>query len=305
MGIHLRTAIRNIIRSPFQAFAAVFVLVVTFFIVSVLSFLLYSSSKLLLYFETRPQVIAFLKTDASSGDIYNLQEKLKSDSRVKEIRYVSKEDALQIYKQATSETPILAELVSPTAFPASLELSLVKLDYAQDIISELKQNKLVDQVGFTANLGGEATLNNTISRLKSIVNYVRLGGGIFTIILAVTSLLVLLIVISMRLMSRKQEVDILNLIGATPFFVAMPVVLEAFIYVLVGVFIGWLLAFVLVLYFSPSLIAYFGQIDILPRDTFSLFKMSGLLLIVEWITGFLLAFLGSFLAMSRLSKKKV
>jgi len=305
MGIHFKTAIRNIIRSPFQAFAAVFVLAITFFVVSILSALLYSSGQILHYFETRPQVIAFLKTDASPGDIYNLQQKLSSDSRIKEVRYVSKEDALKIYKDATSETPLLAELVSPTAFPASLELSLVKLDYAQELVSELKQNKLVDQVGFTANLGGEATLNNTINRLKSIVNYLRLGGGIFTVILATTSLLVLLVVISMRLMSRKQEVDILNLIGATPFFVASPVILEAFIYVLVGVFIGWLLAFVLVLYFAPSLISYFGEIEILPKDTFVLFKMSALVLVVEWFLGLVLAFVGSFLAISRLSKKKV
>ncbi|BCX14681.1 MAG: cell division protein FtsX [Patescibacteria group bacterium] len=304
MGIHFKTAIRNIIRSPFQAFAAVFVLAITFFIVSILVALLYSSSQVLHYFETRPQVIAFLKSDVSAGDIYNLQQKLSSDTRVKEVRYVSKEDALKIYKEATSETPLLAELVSPTAFPASLELSLVKLDYAQELISELKQEKLVDQVGFTANLGGEATLNNTINRLKSIVNYLRLGGGIFTAFLAVTSLMVLLVVISMRLMARKQEVDILNLIGATPLFVASPVILEAFIYVLVGVFIGWLLAFVLVLYFAPSLISYFGQIEILPKDTFTLFKMSLLVLFAEWLAGFVLAFLGSFLAISRLSKKK-
>lgn len=305
MGIHFKTAIRNIIRSPFQAFAALFVLVVTFFIVSILSTILYSSGQILHYFETRPQVIAFIKNDASPGDIYNFQQKLSSDSRIKDIRYVSKEEALKIYKEATSETPLLAELVSPTAFPASLELSLVKLNYAQELINELKQSQLVDQVGFTANLGGEATLGNTINRLKSIIGYLRLGGVIFALFLTLTSFLVLLVVISMRMVSRKQEVDILNLIGATPLFLATPVFLEAFIYVLFGVFIGWLLAFVLVLYFAPFLISYFGEIEILPKNTFILFKMSSLVLLSEWIVGLVLALFGSFLAISRLSKKKV
>ncbi len=304
MGIHFKTALRNIVRSPFQAIAAVLVLMITFFVVTMLTTLLYSSGQLLRYFETRPQVIAFLKTDAPVGDIFQLQQKLASDPRIKEVHYVSKEDALKIYKEATSENPLLGELVSPTAFPASLEFSLVSLDHAQELIDELKGEKLVDQVGFTANLGGEATLKNTIEKLKSITYYLRLGGGIFVLVLSVTSLLVLLIVISMRLMARREEVDILKLMGAGRFFVIAPVVIEALIYVLAGVFLGWLLAFVLILYFSPSLIGYFGQMEILPKDTTTLLKFSLLVLGAEWLIGSLLAFLGSFVSISRLSKKK-
>lgn len=304
MGIHFKTAIRNIIRSPFQAFAALFVLMVTFFIISLLAVVLYSSGRVLSYLETRPQVIAFLKSDAKEGDVFNLQQKLSGDKRVKDIRYVTKEEALKIYKEATSDNPLLAELVSPTAFPASLEFSLTSLDYANDFITELKKEAIVDQVGFTANLGGEATLETTIEKIRNVVANIRLGGAVFALILSLTSLFVLLVVISMRLMARKQEVDILNLIGATPLFVASPVFLEALIYVLAGVFIGWLLAFVLVLYFTPTVTSYFGDIEILPRDTFSLFKLSSYLLFVEWLIGSFLAILGSFLSISRLSKKK-
>ncbi len=304
MGIHFKTAVRNIIRSPFQAFAALFVLMVTFFIISLLSVVLYSSGKVLSYLETRPQVIAFLKADAKEGDIFNLQQRLSSDKRVKDAKYVTKEEALKIYKDATSDNPLLAELVSPTAFPASLELSLVSLDYANEFITELKKEPIVDQVGFTANLGGEATLETTINRIRSVINNIRLGGVIFALVLSLTSLFVLLVIISLRLMSRKQEVDILNLIGATPLFVAIPVFLEALIYVLAGVFLGWLLAFVLVLYFAPALTSYFGEIEILPREAISLFKQSLILLVLEWIVGSFLAVLGSFLAISRLSKKK-
>lgn len=235
MVIHIKTAIRNIIRSPFQAFAAIFVLMVTFFIISLLSVVLYSSGKILSYLETRPQVIAFLKGSAKEGDILNLQRKLTSDKRVKNVRYVTKEEALKIYKDATSDNPLLAELVSPTAFPASLEFSLTSLSYANEIIDELKKESVVDKVDFMANLGGEATLENTINKIRSVINNIRLGGVIFALILSISSLFVLLVVISLRLMTRKQEVEVLNLIGATSLFVASPVFFEALFYVL-GVF---------------------------------------------------------------------
>jgi len=217
MGIHFKTALRNINQVSLSGYCRGFGFDDYFFVVTMLTALLYSSGQLLRYFETRPQVIAFLKTDAQVGDIFQLQQKLASDPRIKEVRYVSKEDALKIYKEATSENPLLGELVSPTAFPASLEFSLVSLDHAQELIDELKGEKLVDQVGFTANLGGEATLKNTIEKLKSITYYLRLGGGIFVLVLSATSLLVLLIVISMRLMARREEVDILKLMGAAGF----------------------------------------------------------------------------------------
>ena len=304
MGIHFKTAIRNIVRSPFQAFSAFFVLMVTFFIITFLVAVLYSSGRVLSYLETRPQVIAFLKSEAKEGDIFNLQKRFSEDKRIKDVKYVTKEEALRIYKDATSDNPLLAELVSPTAFPASLEFSLTSLDYANDFITELKKEAIVDQVGFTANLGSEASLEITIDRIRSVVRNIRLGGVAFALILSLTSLFVLVAVISMRLMARKQEVDILNLIGATPLFVASPVFIEALVYVLMGVFVGWLLAFVLVLYFAPPLTYYFGEIEILPRDTISLFKLSFYLLLSEWAVGFLLALLGSFIAISRLFKRK-
>ena len=136
-NIHLKTALDYIKRSPFQALAATFVLSLTFFVATLVSILVYSSSQLLSYFETRPQVIAFLKDNATESQIAELSGRLSSDTRIKEVKYVSKEEALAIYKKATSDNPLLGELVSPTIFPASLEFSVNDLTFAQGIIDEV------------------------------------------------------------------------------------------------------------------------------------------------------------------------
>jgi len=76
------------------------------------------------------------------------------------------------------------------------------------------------------------------------------------------------------------------------------------IYVLVGVFLGWLLAFVLILYISPSLIGYFGPMEVLPNgynyssEIFAFGFGGGM---ADWLSP---RFLGSFVSISRLSKKK-
>jgi len=176
MNIHLRTAFDSIRRSPFQALAATFVLALTFFVATHISVLVYSSSRLLKYFETRPQVIAFLKSEATSEEISDLQNKLSVNPKIKEVRYVSKEEALEIYKKATADKPLLSELVSPSIFPASLEFSLTNLADAQALIDEVKSESIVDQVGFTASLGGEEELGDVVSRLRTLTWYLRVGG---------------------------------------------------------------------------------------------------------------------------------
>src|SRR4030042_261666 len=242
VNIHLKTAGDHIRRSPFQAAAAVFVLAVTFFVVTFLAVLTHSSDQVIKYFETRPQVIAFLKDNAKSEDISALKAKLEADTRVDSVSYVSKEQALEIYKKATSDNPLLSELVSPSIFPASLEFSLVDLYHAQAVIDEVKGDAIVDQVGYTASLGDDESLNDVVTRLRNLTWYLGLGGGAF--------------------------------------------------------------AFFLVLYSTPSLIGYFGDVPVLPRNTMQLFWLFGSILAIELIAGLILAVSGSILAVSRVKRKK-
>lgn len=301
-NIHFKTALGYIRRSPFQALAATFVLTLTFFVATVVSVLGYSSSKLISYFETRPQIIAFLKSDASDTDIAALQHMLEKDERIKEVKYVSKEEALSIYKNATSDNPLLGELVSPSIFPASLEFSVKDLSFAQGVIDQVKGESIVDSVGFTAAVGGESSLNDVVSRLRTITSYVRIGGAVFVGLLALTSFVVLLIIISMRMATRREEVEILNLIGATKGFIRSPILIESLFYALFGAILGWMTAFIGILYLAPSAVAYFGEIPILPHDTLGLFALFGIILGVELLAGATLALAGSLFAISRVRK---
>lgn len=303
MNIHARTAVDAIKRSPFQAMSAIFVMSLTFFVATTVAVLVYASNKSLTYIETRPQIIAFLNNDVQEQQILALQTKLSSDVRVKDIKYVPKEEALEIYKKATVDNPLLAELVSPSIFPASLEFSVTDLSLAQTVIAEIGNETIVDQVGFTANIGGEKSLDDVVNRLKNISYYVRIGGITFVGVLAATSFLVLLVIISMRMTSRKGEIEILSLIGATPGFVSKPIVLEGVLYSLMGVLIGWVSSFILWLYVAPNILSYFGQIPVLPKDPVSFFVLFLIILGIELSVGITLALVGTLIAIKRSLKR--
>lgn len=304
MNYQTKSAVTSIKRFPYQSLAAIFLLTVTFLVVTVLSVVSYSSGKVIKYFETRPQIIAFLKDGTTTETISALQHKLQNDLRIKEVKYVSKEEALLIYKDATTDNPLLGELVNPSIFPASLEFSLNDLSYAQGIIDEVKGEAIVDSVGFTASLGGEKSLGDVVERLRKITLYLKLGGGFFALLLVGTSFLVLVITLGMRIASRRQEIEILNLIGAKKSFVKKPIVIESVIYVVTGVILGWLMTLIAILYIAPSAINYFGEIPVLPRNPLMFFSIFGIILLGEIIAGILLATIGSNLALSRASRKK-
>lgn len=301
--MHSKTAVDAIKRSPFQAISAIFVLALTFFVATTVAVLVYASGKALTYFETRPQIISFLKNDASEEAVTALQNKLNEDTRLKEVKYVSQTEALEIYKKATEDNPLLAELVSPSIFPASLEFSVTDLKLAESVINEVKSEAIVEQVGFTANIGGEKTLNDVVSRLKSISYYLRVGGIVFVGALGLTSFFVLLIIISMRMASRKGEIEILSLIGATPGFVSSPIVIEGIIYSVTGVVIGWTLSLISWLYVAPGILSYFGTIPVLPQKPLDFFVLFAIIFGSELLIGLLISLTGSLIAVKRSLKK--
>jgi len=302
MKMHLKTSLGNIRRSPFQAMAAISVLAVTFFVSTLIAVAVFSSSQLLNYFETRPQIIGFLKEDITQQQTDELMERLENDARVANLRFVSKEAALEIYKEATADNPLLGELVSPSIFPASIEFSPLELGDAEALIEELGNESIVEDIGFTASVGGSSAVGDVIQRLKTVSYYVRLAGAVSVTVLAVTSFLVLMVVISMRISMKREEIDSLSLIGATPGFIRTPIVLEAIHYGMLGAFVGWLIAAVLVMYASPSLFSYFGDIPVLPKDSAGFFGMLGLILAGELLIAIIIAIFGSLFSLSRTLK---
>lgn len=302
MKMHLKTSFGNIRRSPFQALAAISVLAVTFFVSTLIAVAVFSSSQLLNYFETRPQMIGFLKEEATQEQIDELMGRLENDLRVGNLRFVSKEEALEIYKEATADNPLLGELVSPSIFPASIEFSPVELNAAGVLIEELGGESIVEDIGFTASVGGSSAVGDVIEWLKTVSYYVRLTGAVSVGVLAVTSFLVLMVVISMRISMKREEIDSLSLIGATPGFIRTPIVLEAIHYGILGSFIGWLMAAVLVMYASPTIFSNFGDIPILPRDSSSFFGMLGIILGAELLIAIIIATFGSLFSLSRTLK---
>src|SRR5687767_9754173 len=146
----LKTAKQQIRRTPYQAIAAILVLSVTFFLANIFGLVALGSQATLNHFETRPQVIAYLKESVTEEQTLPLQESLRNTGQVEDIKYVSKQEALAVYKESVNNDPLLlgsiTDLSTITAdiLPASLEVSVKNADSFPRIIEILKESELVD-----------------------------------------------------------------------------------------------------------------------------------------------------------------
>src|SRR3990167_1512003 len=95
----ISTVSKYIRRSPYQALSATLIMSLTFFAITVFSILTILSIRFISYFETRPQLTVFFKDSADREEIADLETQLKDTGKTSQVKYVSKEEALAIYRE--------------------------------------------------------------------------------------------------------------------------------------------------------------------------------------------------------------
>lgn len=283
------TTWRNIRRSPYQAIAAIIIMSLTFLVVSFFTFLVVGSSKVVNYFESKPQVTAFFKNEAKQSDINSLENKLKDTGEVSKVLFVSKKEALEIYRQQNKNDPLLLDLVTADILPSSLEISTFKIEDLSIISESLKSSPIVSEVIFQKDV--VSTLTSWTSALRKI------GMGAIFVLLSV-SIFIIATIIGIKISVKKGDIEIMRLIGATNWYIRWPFIFEGIFYGLVGSFIGWFVATAFLLYATPFLSSFLRGIPILPVSPIFLLELLGLELLLASILG---AF-SSFLAVLRFLK---
>ena len=285
----LSTARRNIRRSPYQAFAAILIMTLTFLVVSFFTFLLVGSSKIVNFFESKPQVTAFFKNDAPQADINALENQLSKSGKVASIKYLSKEDALKIYREQNKDDPLLLDLVTADVLPASFEISAIQIEDLGGISDTLKKSSIVSEVIYQ---------KDVVSALTSWTNAIRKIGVALIVFLSLVSIFIMVTIIGIKISQKKEDIEIMKLIGATNWYIRWPFIIEGIFYGVIGALIGWSISTATLLYATPFLESFLKGIPIIPVPAMDLLILLGL----ELLLATLLGVISSFLAVLRYLK---
>lgn len=267
---------RNIRRAPFQAIAASMVMFLTFFAMLAFLILALGSEASLKYFESKPQVIAFFKEGTTSQDVDVIQNALKSESRVVATKYVSKEEALQIYREKNKSDPALLELVTANILPASLEISTQNPQDLEPIADILKKEPVVSEV---------IVPEDVVQTLTSVTRVIRFIGGAVTGFLLVFATLVIVMIIGFKIRLKRGEIEIMRLLGASPSFIRNPFILEGMFYGISGAVLSWIIVYILLWYFTPFLQGYLGEVKLLPVNPMVMLTLLGASLTLALLVG--------------------
>ncbi|PIU33084.1 hypothetical protein COY29_00155 [Candidatus Woesebacteria bacterium CG_4_10_14_0_2_um_filter_39_14] len=289
MKEHWRTAWTHMRRTPYQALAAILIMFLTFFITTVFILTAGGFQAILRYFETRPQVTAFLKDETTSSQVDTLKAKLAQTGKVKEAKYISKEEALNIYREQNKNDPLLLEMVTANILPASLEVATNDLAYLNEIAQTLRVEPAVEEVVFQ---------EDVVKALQQWTLNIRMIGIALISIFGLVSLLVILVIIGMKITLRREEIDILQLLGASRWYIRAPFLLEGMFYGVVGAFMAWGISYLLLLYLTSYIIKFFQGIALLPVSPLFMLTVLG----IEISSGIVIGSLGSLLAVKRYLK---
>jgi cell division transport system permease protein len=295
----MSTALKNIRRSPYQAISAIFIVSLTIFIVGIFGLVTAASQVILNNFETKPQIIAYLKDGHTTEQGGGLLSSLNSTSGVKKAIYISKEDALELYKKSVGNDPVLLGtvtdwgIVTADILPASIEITAQNPDSFKNIASTLEKNDII-----SVTPQGKKEIDypqDVIAELTKWTNAIRMGGLVLVIALTLVAILTIMTIISMKISSRRFEISTFKLMGARNLYIIKPYLQESVIYGLTGAVIGWLGCFVILLYSTPFLAPRIGSIISFPIPFITIAILFGALIVF----GLIISFLSSLFAATR------
>jgi cell division transport system permease protein len=171
------------------------------------------------------KVSVYLKDDALNRQVGNLEVRLRQNPDVKNVVYLSKAAALsKMKKQLGKDNNVFKQLpVNP--LPASLEVHLHDPGQAKAVAATVRGRPGVDSV----NYGGKTA--DRVLRVGATIEAV-VGGLI--LILAIAAVLLIANTIRLSIHSRRREIEVMKLVGATNWFVRLPFIIEGMLCGLVG-----------------------------------------------------------------------
>ena len=178
------------------------------------------------YTESKVEVVADLKDTATPADVTAIEDRLHLMPEVKDVHYVSREDALAIYRARLAEQgeTDLTRYLDANPLHASLEVKLVDPKLFGDVVEKLRAEPAVDKV---------KEQQKTVDSLLTITNVLRTAGTVILIVIALIVLFIIVNTIRLAVVARAEEIEIMRLVGASDAFIRWPFVFEG---AMVGLF---------------------------------------------------------------------
>ena len=277
----LKNTLVNMRRTPLLVFATIIAVLISSFLV----FTTLSARSIVqnntLRWQNGIHVVVFLDDRVTTTAHKQLETSLESYPEVRTVDYFSKPEAEEEFKNLFRDQPELLAEVDYEILPASLRVNLNDPSNYELITERLEGNPAVKEIRSS----GEA-----IERLLSLTDTLVISASAFALLIGFAAFILIINTLRLAAYSKKKEIKIMRLIGASSTYIRLPFIIEAVIESLIGTSIAVGFGWALIEYSKSSVVAD-SIFDITISDDYLIFLTISLLMF-SIIFGLFASFVG-------------
>lgn len=240
MTIFFKRAIDDIFKNGFLNLVTVITISLSILITSAFILFFINTSEIINSWQKGLRIMAYLKPGTNNADLALLQQSIESLEDVQGLRFIPKAEALHQLKTQMKHQASLLENLTENPLPDSLEIRMTaKIESWQRIASlagQIETLKHVEEVEYG---------QRWIGRFIHVFNLFRLAGYTMGALFCVAAIFIVANTIRLVIYSRREEVEIMRLVGATDYFIKVPFYVVGLIQGALGAVIGMGLLYLL------------------------------------------------------------
>lgn len=214
----IKETYKSIRRNGFMSFASISTVAVSLLVLGMFLLIFLNTNNLAKYLESQVQVSVYMQDDAKAEELTSVREQLQKMPGVVKVTAVSKEQALERFKERLGDQEqLLNSLGKDNPFPNSFDVQVDNPERIKAITPLIGQLPKVE----TAKFGQEV-----VEHLFQLTRILRFGGVVLIIFLAMATLFIISNTIRLTVFARRKEVVIMKYVGATDWFIRWPFLLE-------------------------------------------------------------------------------
>lgn len=284
----LKESLRGFNSAKLSTTASVITITLSLILIAIYYTLSFNSNKLIKSIKDRVEIEVFIEDNLNQDDINILKEKIKTIGGVKQITFISKDEAFKIFEKEYGRE--MLDLYESNPLPASFKVNLY------DEYKSLERiNKIKSQLATLQNVNEIVFPEKNLEMIEKNTSGFLFINLVVLIIITLSSIFLVSNTIRLVIASRRKIIETFKLLGATNSFIMTPFIIEGFLQGFAGgIFASAILYFLLMVYSTK-----FNQNEI--RLDFLGFEYLGYLLLL----GIVLGVLGSLFSVKKFLKAHI
>lgn len=176
--------------------------------------------------ESQIEINAYLEDGYTKEILDNMIKDLNKWDNIKNVKYISKEDALESLKKDFGQDNFVLNAIDENPLPASFQMKINSSSDVESIVKKLKKDFVwINEVNYNKDL---------VDKINKLSSMIKLIGSGLVILLGIASLLIVANTVKLTVFARRSEIEIMKLVGATNWFIRIPFIIEGAIQGITG-----------------------------------------------------------------------